>query len=111
MNKEHKYNIYVLLLENNKYYVGKTICNLDDCIKTHMKKPILWLSLNKPIEIIESFTSVSSEIEEEFTIKYIKLYGIDNVRNSIHSDIILDPIIFPLPRIIFYHFYIAFLIS
>ena len=32
MNKESKYYIYVLSLENNKYYVGKTIGDLDDCI-------------------------------------------------------------------------------
>jgi hypothetical protein len=93
MNKENKYNIYVLSLENNKYYIGKTTGDLDDCIKTHMKKPIPWLALNKPIEIIESFKSAPIEIEEEFTIKYIKLYGIDNVRNSNYSDFILDPII------------------
>ena len=96
MNKENKYNIYniyVLSLENNKYYVGKTTGDLEDCIKIHMKKPIQLLALNKPIEIIESFKSAPIEIEEEFTIKYIKLYGIDNVRNSIYSDIILDPII------------------
>ena len=92
MDKDIKYNIYVLLLENNKYYVGKTIDNLDDCIKKHMKKPNIWLNINKPIEIIESIKSQPIEIEEKVTLKYMKLYGIDNVRNSIYNDIILAPI-------------------
>jgi hypothetical protein len=73
------YNIYVLLLENNKYYIGKTIDSVDDIKKLVKKQSDYWLQINKPIDIIESIKDVNDIHLEKITLKYIKLYGLNNV--------------------------------
>lgn len=49
--------IYVLLLDNNKYYVGKTSKDVNTRFKEHLEETTssTWTSLYKPIKIVETF--------------------------------------------------------
>jgi len=81
--------IYVLRLENNKYYVGQTI-NIEERFKYHLKGKLSseWTKLNKPIEIIEVIETRFKEISEamflenSITIESMKKYGWENVRGG-----------------------------
>lgn len=82
--------IYVLLLENDKYYIGKT---------TNLKKRILdhelgngssWTKKYKMIKLVESFISTSEFDEDNQVKKYMKIYGIENVRGGSYCQIFLS---------------------
>jgi len=69
--------VYVLQLENDKYYIGKTH-NLNNRISQHFKnKGSEWTRLHKPISFIETSNEIS---EKEMTLKYMRKYGWSNVR-------------------------------
>ena len=74
--------IYVLELTDHKYYVGKTdspIARITD----HMDSDgAQWTKLYKPIEIIEVKRTESDFEEDQMTLKYMKKYGIFNVRGG-----------------------------
>jgi hypothetical protein len=74
--------IYVLLLESNKYYVGKTNnCNLR--LDQHDKgKGSVWTSLYKPIKMHIIYFNCDDFDEDKYTIKYMAEFGIDNVRGG-----------------------------
>ena len=72
---------YVLELENNKYYIGITK-NIVKRLKKHNNgNGSKWTQIYKPIRCIEYF-EYSKEKEREYTIKYMKLYGWENVRGA-----------------------------
>ena len=75
--------IYALLLENSKYYVGHTSRALELRIEEHLsgKKKTSWLTLYKPIKIIESMEGDKKD-EKALTLKYMLLYGWENVRGG-----------------------------
>lgn len=69
--------VYVLLLENNKWYVGKTN-DLDNRIKEHKRgRGSMWTKINKVKNVKEIIPNGS---EKTTTLKYMKEYGYDNVR-------------------------------
>ncbi len=69
--------IYVLKLENNKWYVGKTRC-LKRRLKEHFSgRGAKWTQLHAPLECVE----ISFIIDEKtMTLNYMKKYGWENVR-------------------------------
>jgi predicted GIY-YIG superfamily endonuclease len=75
-------NIYTLKLENGKFYIGKT----DDPksrIKAHMKSyGSAWTRMYKPVKVIEVTADCDNFDEDKYTLKYMKKYGIDNVRGG-----------------------------
>lgn len=74
--------IYVLRLEEGKYYVGKT-SNLENRFETHLQgKGSRWTKRYKPIEMIENYESFSAFDEDKTTKEYMASYGIDNVRGG-----------------------------
>ncbi|CAA0175477.1 GIY-YIG nuclease family protein [Tenacibaculum maritimum] len=81
--------IYVLRLEDDKYYVGQTK-DVEDRFGKHKKGKSSsdWTKLNKPIEIIEiietRFTELSEAmfLENSITIEFMKKYGWKNVRGG-----------------------------
>ena len=85
-------NIYILKLQNNKYYVGKTN-NIKKRILEHESgSGCLWTSIYKPIKIINVFANVSSFDEDKYVKEYMQLYGIDNVRGGSYVSQDLNPI-------------------
>ncbi len=84
------FNIYVLKLIQDKYYVGKTCKNVLNRFKQHYNGiGAQWTKLYKPISILEHFESRDKFIEDTWTKKYMDLYGIDNVRGGSYSNVIL----------------------
>lgn len=75
--------IYVLKLENGKIYVGKSK-NVKKRFEQHKSGyGAVWTKMYKPIKIIDLFP-VRNEFDEfNTTLKYMKLYGVDNVRGSV----------------------------
>jgi hypothetical protein len=82
--------IYILELENNKYYVGRTT-NPDFRLKQHFNtNGSQWTKKYKPISVLEIIPNCDNFDEDKYTLKYMSDYGINNVRGGSFSQIILD---------------------
>jgi predicted GIY-YIG superfamily endonuclease len=83
-------DIYILKLENNKYYVGKS----SDPIKRfqeHIKgKGSSWTREHKPLEIIKTIKNASVFDEDKYVKEYMSKYGINNVRGGSYVSTTLD---------------------
>jgi len=74
--------IYVLELEQNKYYVGKTK-NPSIRLDQHFNfSGSQWTKKYKPIKILEIIPNCDDFDEDKYTLKYMTIYGIDNVRGG-----------------------------
>ncbi len=81
--------IYVLELENGKYYIGKTD-NIERRYKEHKSgNGSEWTSLYKPKKILRIHQSTSEHDENNITKDYMKKYGIENVRGGAYSQVTL----------------------
>ena len=80
--------IYILELEDNKYYVGKTN-NIVQRWKDHIAgKASYWTSQYKPISIIKVIEDCEDDKvfnEDKYVKEYMLLYGIDNVRGGYYN--------------------------
>lgn len=84
-----KISIYVLLLEDNKYYIGQSI-NPETRIKAHLKGKLgsQWTKKHKPLKLVEviktNFTKVEDALVHEnlTTMAYMKRFGWRNVRGG-----------------------------
>ncbi len=83
-------SIYVLKLENNKFYVGKTNNPIIRLEQHFNNNGSAWTKVNKPIDIIEIIPNCDEFDEDKYTIKYMKQYGIDNVRGGSFCNIELE---------------------
>lgn len=75
-------SLYVLELKNHKYYIGKSInvnSRLDDHFSNHGS---VWTMIHKPIRVVEVIHNISKYDEDKYTIMYMDMYGIDNVRGG-----------------------------
>ena len=82
--------IYVLLLNDNCYYIGKTTKNVEERFNEHMKGSASWTTLHTPIKIIETLNTTNPMDEDSVTKKYMLKYGIENVRGGSYTKITLD---------------------
>lgn len=74
--------IYILKCECGKYYVGKSVNPLKR-INEHMALyGSEWTRKYKPIEILKILPNCDDDDEDKYTIRYMKEYGIDNVRGG-----------------------------
>jgi predicted GIY-YIG superfamily endonuclease len=84
------FNLYVLKLVQDKYYIGKSCHNIWYRFSEHNKgRGAQWTKIYKPIMILENFESDNKFIEDILTKKYMEIYGIENVRGGSYSNIIL----------------------
>lgn len=75
-------NIYILELENNKYYVGKTN-NISFRINDHINNNgSFWTKKYKPKKLLEVIENCDNFDEDKYTLKYMEKYGINNVRGG-----------------------------
>ena len=85
-----KTNIYILKLENNKYYVGKTD-DLEKRKEAHINGTASsWTKKYKPISVEKIIPNASPFDEDKYTIEYMDKYGIDNVRGGVYVTEALD---------------------
>ena len=79
--------LYVLQLEDDKWYVGKT----DDIAKRFEQhktgKGSAWTKLYKPVKISETRPITSIHDETNFTKDLMKKYGTDNVRGGAYCQV------------------------
>ena len=82
--------IYIIQLQNDKYYIGKTV-NPHFRIEAHFtNNGTEWTKLHKPIKILELIPNCDDYDEDKYTYKYMDKYGIDNVRGGSYTSLILD---------------------
>jgi len=82
--------IYTLQLEQNKYYIGKTL-NPDFKIEQHFQSDgPLWTKKYRPLNVIEIIHECDDYDEDKYTRIYMDKYGIDNVRGGSFCEVILD---------------------
>ena len=82
--------IYVLKLGNNKYYIGKTT-NPRFRLDSHFSKETTsWVRKHNAEQIIELIPDCDHHDEDKYTIKYMKKYGISNVRGGSFCEINLS---------------------
>lgn len=75
-------NIYILQLEDNKYYIGKT--NQPEIrLESHFNSNgSAWTIKYKPIKVIGLIPDCDDFDEDKYTLKYMGKHGIDNVRGG-----------------------------
>lgn len=75
--------LYVLKLENNKYYVGVTERDINERVNEHRARlGAEWTKQHPVIEIIETVNNVDPTLEDKYVKKYMMDYGVDNVRGG-----------------------------
>lgn len=84
-------NIYVLELEGENYYVGKTH-NINKRYQQHLDGTwgSAWTKLHKPIRIIETLENVIPLMEDTITKKYMADYGVTKVRGAEYVTVTLS---------------------
>lgn len=79
--------IYILKLENDKYYIGKTN-NLNKRLYQHKNGfGSEWTKKYKFVKLIETINSSSHFDEDKYTKIYMDKFGIDNVRGGSYNKI------------------------
>lgn len=79
--------IYCLLLEQNKFYIGKTT-NPDYRLEDHFKgRGSKWTTLYKPIKVLELIADCDDYDEDKYVRIYMDQHGIENVRGGSFSTI------------------------
>jgi len=82
--------IYVLRLNHNKIYVGKSN-NVNKRIKQHMEgQGSRWTKLHKVIDIIKIINNADKYDEDKYVKIYMEKYGIKNVRGGSYINIELE---------------------
>lgn len=84
--------VYVLRLEREKYYVGKTR-NLQNRLDDHFvgaEFGSAWTRKYKPIDVVETIEDADDFDEDKYTLKYMSKYGIDNVRGGSFCQVVLS---------------------
>lgn len=82
--------IYVLKLENDMYYIGKTT-NLKMRLQQHETgEGSKWTQLHKFVSVIETRICKGIFDEDNVTKEYMLKYGISNVRGGTYSSVILS---------------------
>ena len=93
--------LYVLRLVSNKFYIGKT-SDLSRRLNEHFSgKGASWTKKYPPVEVIYSSMLINDFEEDNLTLKYMKDFGIQNVRGGSFSQMNLsDDILTIINRII-----------
>lgn len=76
------HHIYILKLEENKYYIGKSL-KLKKRLRKHRRGfACHWTRINKFKEVITTYETEDLLEEDIQTFRYMAKYGIDNVRGG-----------------------------
>ena len=82
-------SLYVLQLEDNKWYVGKST-DIANRFKQHQSgSGSAWTKSYKPVKIVETRRLKDQYDETNTTKEYMKKYGIENVRGGAYTQIVL----------------------
>jgi hypothetical protein len=82
--------IYILQLEQGKYYVGKTM-NPSFRLDSHFNSNgSSWTKLYKPIKMVELIPDCDDYDEDKYTRMFMDKYGVENVRGGSFVSIELE---------------------
>ena len=85
-----KVNVYVLQLENGKYYVGKTSKHICERYQEHLKgEGSAWTRKYRPVCVLEEYNGVTDFDEDKITKMYMSEYGIENVRGGAYCRMVM----------------------
>lgn len=74
--------IYILQLEQGRYYVGKTN-NPQFRLEQHFNSTgSIWTTKYKPLSVLEMINNCDEYDEDKYTRKYMDKFGVDNVRGG-----------------------------
>ena len=74
--------VYALALKGGKYYIGKSN-NLEVRLGQHnVGGGSVWTTKYKPIKVVETNPLGDNYDEDKLTLKYMRKYGIENVRGG-----------------------------
>ena len=83
--------IYVLKCSNNKYYIGKTLSDVNKRFNIHKKgQGAIWTRKHRPVEILNVYKNCDHFDEDKYTKIYMDKYGIENVRGGSYTKVKLD---------------------
>lgn len=83
-------NIYILELESNKFYIGKTNFLLNRLNNHFNDRESEWTKKYKPIKIVETIENCDNFDEDKYTKIYMSKYGIGNVRGGSYCQLTLS---------------------
>ena len=82
-------SIYILKCDKNKFYVGKSN-NVNKRIQEHFQtNGSAWTRKYKPLSVHKIIDTSDIFDEDKWTLKYMELYGIKNVRGGSFCKLIL----------------------
>ncbi len=74
--------IYVIKLEDDYYYVGKTH-NVEQRFQDHLTgSGSRWTTLHPPVELVETVAITNYFEEDQYVKRYMAIHGIDRVRGG-----------------------------
>lgn len=83
-------SIYILKLNSNKYYVGRT-GNINFRLEDHFNLTgSAWTKIYHPVEIEKIIPNCDNFDEDKYTLIYMNKYGINNVRGGSFCEINLS---------------------
>lgn len=87
-------NIYILQLEEDKYYIGKSQDPIQRFKQHASGDGSAWTRKYKPLSIVKIIVNVSPFEEDMVTKEYMAKYGIENVRGGTYVSEILEPSVY-----------------
>lgn len=87
-------SIYILRLQHNKYYVGKTKSRITETqrLLAHMRgKGAYWTRKHTPLEVLQVHHDCNDFDELKYTLLLMYEHGIDNVRGAEYISEYLTP--------------------
>lgn len=86
--EEELQKIYILRLESDKYYVGRTF-DVNRRYDEHLSgsSGAVWTKKYRPIEIVKTFDSTSVFDEDKHVLEYMSLYNVENVRGGTYANL------------------------
>lgn len=84
-------NIFVLKLQEGKYYVG-SCNNIDQDVNSYLNGKFgpKWIKIYRPIRVIEVISPCDIFDVDKHTKRYMGLYGVNNVRGGAYSSVKLS---------------------
>lgn len=82
--------VYVLALEEAKWYIGKTGKDVITRFNEHLKGQCPWTEKYRPLRIAYTFENQDAYDEDTWVKRCMQQYGIENVRGGSYANLVLS---------------------